>query len=75
MSMSKYASKDEYYLSRIRMLRAENEALAAFREAVVGWRECDHPEGFDKRTAEFVCELGRMAGTEAKERQAMEIEQ
>ena len=39
----------------------EIEKLERFRSGVVGWREIDHPEGFDRGTAEFVADLGREA--------------
>ena len=37
------------------------ERLKEFQAAVEGWRECDHPEWFCRRTAEYVAELGRSA--------------
>lgn len=35
-------------------VQAENTRLRAFRDAVVGWREFDHPEGFSRFTAEWL---------------------
>jgi hypothetical protein len=40
---------------------AELQRLQRFRSAVVGWREVDHPEGFSRRSAEWVANLGREA--------------
>ena len=35
--------------------------LEAFKGAVLGWRENDHPEGFCRFSAEYVADLGRQA--------------
>ena len=35
--------------------------LRAFRAAVIGWREIDHPEGFCRHTAEYMVQLGKDA--------------
>lgn len=39
----------------------ELSRLRDFRSAVIGWRESDHPEGFCRKTAEFVVLLGQIA--------------
>ena len=36
--------------------RERVEELQAFKDAVVGWRENDWPEGFCRRTAEMIAE-------------------
>lgn len=34
----------------------EIERLRRFRDAVIGWRECDWPEGFCRRTAQLIAD-------------------
>ena len=35
---------------------ARIEALERFKQTVIGWRENDWPEGFDRRSAELLAE-------------------
>ncbi len=39
----------------------ELERLRAFRSAVIGWRENDWPEHFNRHTAELIAQLGEEA--------------
>lgn len=32
------------------------ESLLLFKRAVIGWREFDHPQGFDRFTAQWVAD-------------------
>jgi hypothetical protein len=41
--------------------REEIERLRAVYERTVGWRECDHPEWFCRRTAEWMADRARAA--------------
>lgn len=41
--------------------RKQLSTLQAFRSAVMGWREHDHPEWFCRRTAECLAGLGEEA--------------
>ena len=45
----------------LRAAEAHIKKLEAFKSAVVGWREHDHPEWFCRRTAEEVVNYGRSA--------------
>lgn len=43
-------------LSLLSEVKANFAELEAFRDAVIGWRENDWPEGFSRRTAELVAQ-------------------
>jgi hypothetical protein len=45
----------------VEKLESRVAELEAFRAAVIGWRENDHPEWFCRKTAEYVAELGKGA--------------
>ena len=51
--------------SELTRLREVMEPLEVFRTAVIGWRANDWPEGFDRRTAELVAEMGRLRVAQA----------
>lgn len=42
------------YRKTLSKLMKENKRLKTFYDVVVGWREFDHPEGFCRRTVEWV---------------------
>lgn len=49
-------------------LAAEVAELRAFKDAVMGWREYDWPEGFCRRTAEMLAQhANSRSNTELKE--------
>jgi len=54
-------ARPEGALQRAEAAEAKVEELEAFRKAVIGWRENDHPEWFCRKTAEYVAELGKGA--------------
>lgn len=51
------------YQAELERLRHE---VGNGREVVVGWREWDWPEGFDRRTAELIAEQYRMMTSRAR---------
>ena len=71
---AEFAASREQVAALAQQLEAaerREKGLREFRNAVVGWREVDYPEGFCRRTADMVVEFGLRA--EAALAQSQEV--